>query len=293
MRVLLTGMSGTGKSTLTQELRRRGYTAYDADEDGFSEPRADGRWGWRADAVAALLAQVADGDLLFFAGCSEEQIELPFDCRVVLTVPEDEIVTRLSTRASNPYGRTPAERRQVLADRAQIEPLLRRSADLVLSTSAPVAEVADRVLGHVVDRASPPRGGRRSGSDAHEEVLAGGNMTAVVRVGDTVRRTAGAWTPTIHAFMRHLRAAGFTTVPEPLGIDDRGREVISLLPGAPATYPMPAFAWSDATLAAVARSLRAFHDASVGFVPPRMAAGNGPRTSLRRSSATTTSPRTT
>ena len=107
------------------------------------------------------------------------------------------------------------------------------------------------------------------GPDGDEEVLGGGNMTAVVRVGDTVRRAAGAWTPTIHAFMRHLRAAGFTTIPEPLGIDDRGREVISLLPGAPATYPLPEFAWSDATLTAVARCLRAFHDASLGFVAPR------------------------
>jgi hypothetical protein len=104
--------------------------------------------------------------------------------------------------------------------------------------------------------------------DGHEEVLAGGNMTAVVRVGDTVRRAAGPWTPTIHAFMRHLRASGFETVPEPLGIDDRGREIISFLPGAPLTYPLPDFAWSDATLIAVARSLRAFHDASVGFVAP-------------------------
>ena len=157
MRVLLTGMSGSGKSTLVQELRRRGFAAYDADDHGFSEPRTDGRWGWRADAVRSLLARTPDGDLLFFAGCSEEQIEMPFDYRVVLTVPEDEILVRLRTRTSNPYGRTPAERTQVLADRALVEPLLRRSADLVLSTTAPVAEVADRLLAHVVDRAAHTR----------------------------------------------------------------------------------------------------------------------------------------
>jgi len=73
MRVLLTGTSGSGKSTLVHELRRRGYAAYDADDHGFSEPRTDGRWGWRADAVRSLLARTPDGDLLFFAGCSEEQ----------------------------------------------------------------------------------------------------------------------------------------------------------------------------------------------------------------------------
>jgi len=152
MRVLLTGMSGSGKSTLVQELRRRGFAAYDADDHGFSEPRADGRWGWRGDAIASLLAQVSDRDLFFFAGCSEEQIEMPFDYRVVLTVPEDEIVLRLGTRTSNAYGRTPAERRQVVADVLHVEPLLRRSADLVLSTMAPVADVADRLLAHVLDR---------------------------------------------------------------------------------------------------------------------------------------------
>ena len=152
MRVLITGMSGSGKSTLVRELRRRGHAAYDADDDGFSEPRADGRWGWRADAVASLLAQIPDGDLLFFAGCSEEQVEMPFDYRVVLTVPEDEIVMRLRTRTSNAYGRKPAERRQVLADLARIEPLLRHSADLVLSTDTPVAAVADRLLEHVAGR---------------------------------------------------------------------------------------------------------------------------------------------
>jgi adenylate kinase family enzyme len=72
VRVLLTGMSGAGKSTLVCELRRRGYEAYDADDDGFSEPRADGRWGWRVDLVAELLTQNRSSPM-FLAGCSEEQ----------------------------------------------------------------------------------------------------------------------------------------------------------------------------------------------------------------------------
>jgi dephospho-CoA kinase len=39
-------MSGAGKSTVVGVLRERGYPAYDAD-DGFTEPRADGRWAER------------------------------------------------------------------------------------------------------------------------------------------------------------------------------------------------------------------------------------------------------
>src|SRR3954468_15625299 len=152
MRVLLTGMSGTGKSALVEELRRRGHRAYDADDDGFGEPRADGRWGWRADRVADLLAQETDGPL-FFAGCSEEQIELPFELRVLLTAPRGVLLERLRTRTSNPYGREPAEQAQVLADLDAVEPLLRRSADVILATTGPAPQVADRLLAWIAIRA--------------------------------------------------------------------------------------------------------------------------------------------
>jgi predicted kinase len=150
VRVLLTGMSGTGKSTLVAELRRRGHAAYDADDDGFSEPRGSGRWGWRRDAVATLLAGHADG-VVFFAGCSEEQAALPFDRRILLTAPRDVLAERLATRATNAYGRTPAEREQVLADLDAVEPLLRRSADLVLTSTAPPGALADAVLASLGD----------------------------------------------------------------------------------------------------------------------------------------------
>jgi shikimate kinase len=149
MRVLLTGMSGTGKSTLVHELRRRGYAAHDAD-DGFAEPRADGRWGWRADLIAELLARAPDR-LLFFAGCSEEQAELPFDYRVLLTAPRPVLVERLRTRTTNAYGRDHDELARVLADLVEVEPLLRRSADLILTTTRPTAAVADELLGRIAE----------------------------------------------------------------------------------------------------------------------------------------------
>jgi dephospho-CoA kinase len=140
-------MSGSGKSTLVRELRQRGFEAYDADDDGFSEPRGDGRWGWRREEVAALMAGAEE--VLFFAGCSEEQAALPFDFRVLLTVSEAVLAERLRTRTANAYGRSDAELAQVLADRAEVEPLLRRSADLVLAGTKTPAELADAVLASV------------------------------------------------------------------------------------------------------------------------------------------------
>src|SRR4029079_17256073 len=141
--------SGTGKSTLVRELRARGHRALDADDDGFSEPRADGRGGWRFDRVADLLARETDG-MLFFAGCSEEQASLPFDYRILLTAPEAVLVERLSTRTTNSYGASAEQRSQVLGERAEIEPLLRRSADLVITTTARPSQVADAVLERVL-----------------------------------------------------------------------------------------------------------------------------------------------
>jgi hypothetical protein len=117
----------------------------------FSEPRGCGRWGWRRHVVAGLLADQGEG-LLFFAGCSEEQADLPFDFRVLLTAPEALLVNRLSARTDNPYGQTSSELAQVLGDRAEIEPLLRRSADLVLTSTAPPAELADAVLASIAER---------------------------------------------------------------------------------------------------------------------------------------------
>ena len=150
VRVLVTGMSGVGK-TLVRELRRRTFRAYDADDDGFSEPRDDGRWGWRVERVADVLKQGEAGpDLVFFAGCSEEQVTLPFDYRVMLTAPAEILVQRLMARTTNAYGRSEEQRARVLADLADVEPLLRRSADLIIVTTEPTPLVADALLSHVL-----------------------------------------------------------------------------------------------------------------------------------------------
>ena len=72
--------------------------------------------------------------------------------------------------------------------------------------------------------------GAGSGDQA-EVVLHGGNTNTVVRVGDTVRRTAGAWTPTVHALLRHLEATGFDAAPRALGLDAQRREMLTFIEG--------------------------------------------------------------
>lgn len=97
--------------------------------------------------------------------------------------------------------------------------------------------------------------------------LVGGSRPGVVRVADTVRRPARPWTPCVHSLLVHLRTTGFDRVPQPLGIDDQGREILTHLAGLlPTARPWPAAVWSDSLLMEVALAMRGCHDASRSFV---------------------------
>jgi shikimate kinase len=145
-RVLLTGMSGTGKSSVVRELTARGYKAVDTD-DGWCEPLPDGRQQWREDAVERLL-DTEDADILFVAGCEENQVRFHprFDHIVLLSAPLETLLERLGTRTDNPYGKAPEERRRFLEDVETVEPLLRQVATAEIRTTAPLDEVVAAIL---------------------------------------------------------------------------------------------------------------------------------------------------
>ena len=97
-----------------------------------------------------------------------------------------------------------------------------------------------------------------------ETPLGGGRETpGVVRVGDTVRRPSGPNAPFVHALLRHLEAVGFSGAPRILGVDDRGREILTYLPGAVILDGPPL---SDAQLVDAAGLVRRLHEATAGTV---------------------------
>jgi hypothetical protein len=99
-----------------------------------------------------------------------------------------------------------------------------------------------------------------------EQPLTGGVIAGAVRVGQTVRRAASPYTPAVHHLLTDLRRRGFGAAPEPLGVDDRGREVWSYVPGRAGHPPITEDIASDEVLVDIARTIRRFHDLSVGLL---------------------------
>lgn len=165
--VLVTGMSGTGKSSALVELARRGHRVVDTDYGGWTEegPSSDGRESerlWREDRIDELLDEHDDG-VLFVSGCVANQGKFypRFDAVVLLSAPADVILRRVDARETNDYGKTDAQRDLIVHDLATVEPLLRAGATAEIDASAPLEEVVDaleRIAGTVTAASPPARG---------------------------------------------------------------------------------------------------------------------------------------
>lgn len=99
-----------------------------------------------------------------------------------------------------------------------------------------------------------------------EKILHGGNSNSVTRIGDHVHRNAGTWTPSVHKLLSLLHAQGITEVPQAIGFDEGGREILSFLPGEVGNYPLPDWLWTNDILDDAGRLLRRIHDASIPLI---------------------------
>ena len=139
-RVLITGMSGAGKTTVLKELSRRGYRTIDTDYDDWVLP--DGTWD--EPRMSALLAS----DLcLVVSGTAENQGRFydRFIAVVLLSAPVEVLIDRVSARTDNPYGNSEADQSAIRQHVLEVEPLLRNGATLELDGCRPIPELADAV----------------------------------------------------------------------------------------------------------------------------------------------------
>lgn len=139
-RILITGASGTGKTTLLHELALRGHVTVDTDYDGWTLP--NGLWDeprmrqLLATQPAIVVSGTVENQALFYG---------EFDHVVLLSAPLEVLLERVRTRTNNPYGRTSRQEAEIRAYVRDVEPLLRRGATLELDGRLPVIELADAV----------------------------------------------------------------------------------------------------------------------------------------------------
>ena len=146
-RVLITGMSGTGKSSVIEALQGRGYRAIDTDEDDWCVPGADGALIWNEEKMASLLDSASDSPLVI-QGTVENQGKFydRIDHIVLFSAPIDVLLERVAARMNNPYGKLPHERAEIRVYHEVVEPILRRRCTLNLdSGSMSIEQMTDVV----------------------------------------------------------------------------------------------------------------------------------------------------
>jgi adenylate kinase family enzyme len=145
-RILVTGMSGTGKSSALAELERRGFRTVDTDEPGWTVEDAEGGQWWDEERIAELLAE--DGPTLYVSGTVSNQGRFydRLDAVVLLSAPADVLLGRISTRTTNAYGKSPAERELILGHLREVEPLLRATCTHEIDATQPLADVVEQLV---------------------------------------------------------------------------------------------------------------------------------------------------
>ena len=163
-KILVTGLSGTGKSSALVERGRRGYRVVDTDDPGWREYRENaepsdelhrGEWLWVEDKITDLLDS-DDARWLFVQGCVRNQSKFydRFDAVVLLSAPVEVMLERVAHRTTNDYGKTQLERAMILVDHAEVEPRLRAGCTHELDASRPL----DDVVADLIAIAQSPQG---------------------------------------------------------------------------------------------------------------------------------------
>jgi hypothetical protein len=155
---LIEGVSGTGKTSVCDELRRRGYHAIHGDRDLAYQ--GDPRTGepldgfahehhiWDVDKVRALVADPSHAASFFCGGSRnlDSFIDL-FDGVFVLEVDVTTLTRRLNARSEDEWGGRASERDFIMRLHATQEDVPKHA--IVIDATAPIMQVVNAILRHI------------------------------------------------------------------------------------------------------------------------------------------------
>ena len=148
MKILVTGMSGTGKSSALAELERRGFDAVDTDHGGVSVwSDADGGYVWDEARILEILERPRARTLFVSGTVSNQGRFYPyFDAVVLLHAPADVLLERIDARTTNDFGKSGAERERILRDLADAVPLLRATCTHEVDATLPLEAIVEQLV---------------------------------------------------------------------------------------------------------------------------------------------------
>lgn len=166
----ITGISGSGKSEVMEELKSRGYEAYGVDEDGiahwhnnqtgFVYPKSSVKkehrtpefiqsHSWKMSRkIVKDLASKAKNKPIFLCGVAANENEVwgLFSDVFALAVDEDTLKRRIATRTDNDYGKSPHELEQILEWQNNTNEAYKKFGHIVIDATQPVEVVVDDIL---------------------------------------------------------------------------------------------------------------------------------------------------
>ena len=166
MKILITGIAGTGKTTVLSELQKHGYVVIDLDATGmciwkniatgditeYGPSGRDQKWinehGWycNIDTLKKLLSCIREDKDVFVAGVSEnmEDVAKEFDKIFFLNASDDVIKERLLKRTDNHFGKKEDEQEAILSWRTEL--MLKIKNFTEIDTNKSPSEIAEDIL---------------------------------------------------------------------------------------------------------------------------------------------------
>ena len=173
----ITGIAGSGKSTVLSELRDRGFEAYDVDErgpvtakwhndtTGFIHPKSSVKkedrtpeflaaHSWRVPRQEVIeLAQHAATKTIFLGGSIANETELDlFSAVFALVIDDNTLKHRLTTRTNNDWGQNPHELELTLAQNHTLFETYRQFKYIVINADHPIYTIVAEILDHAHHR---------------------------------------------------------------------------------------------------------------------------------------------
>ncbi len=160
---LITGLPGTGKTTVQEELKSRGYNAVDADKAfGFrgdpvtGEPTTDKNqlhWLWDEQKLERILDDLSE-DKVYICGSASNRGRFlnRFSKVFVLQVDDETLKQRILTRTSHDFGKDPVVLARQLEHNQGVSTYAQKNGMILVDANRPIQKVVDEILKHKVQK---------------------------------------------------------------------------------------------------------------------------------------------